>query len=342
MPVQLTWARVGFRRYQTSSLIRSPQGSSGMWSATVWEDPEGWNYQITSPDGQPFGGRPCRDKSKAFETVSEIINGQKPRVPPSGTSDDVHPDVYVGRCPQCSAIIQGTRVIKSSVMRFTRSCMCGFLLRVTARATDRIENPVSIEAIRPRTIASEFRSPSDQDVSPEPPEPPPFVLRGWERDPNGLYRKAVVLRRPIRRGPPATVNICTWVEGERWVCTVRLPDGTVINGRTHSPGEIIVFVETCIDGYRWKNRHDTVVPVPFAERLRFLRLERELSQEELAQAVGVTRSAIAAWENRTHSRPSKAKIHALSLFFKVSPEYLWGQTAERQPGAEESAAVPAQ
>ena len=59
----------------------------------------------------------------------------------------------------------------------------------------------------------------------------------------------------------------------------------------------------------------------FREKLRKLRTERGLSQQELADGVFVSRSAVAKWENGL-GLPSEASREALAAFFSVPIEEL--------------------
>ena len=58
-----------------------------------------------------------------------------------------------------------------------------------------------------------------------------------------------------------------------------------------------------------------------AERILALRKARNLSQEELAEQVGVSRQAVGKWESG-QSQPDLDKVIALSEFFGVSCDYL--------------------
>ena len=58
-----------------------------------------------------------------------------------------------------------------------------------------------------------------------------------------------------------------------------------------------------------------------AERIRELRRARGLSQEELADQVGVSRQAVSKWEG-DQSLPELDKVLALSLMFETSTVYL--------------------
>lgn len=61
----------------------------------------------------------------------------------------------------------------------------------------------------------------------------------------------------------------------------------------------------------------------FTERLKELRNEKELSQDELAKQTGLSRSAIYAWESGTRV-PAATAIIVLAKFFDVSADYLLG------------------
>ncbi len=61
----------------------------------------------------------------------------------------------------------------------------------------------------------------------------------------------------------------------------------------------------------------------FAERLKELRNEENLTIEELAKQIGVSKMAISLWE-RDKRVPSIENLVALAKFFKVSADYLCG------------------
>lgn len=60
-----------------------------------------------------------------------------------------------------------------------------------------------------------------------------------------------------------------------------------------------------------------------ADRIKFLREEKGLSQAELAKQLGITRSSVNAWELGI-SVPSTQYIVELAHIFKVSTDYLLG------------------
>ena len=69
----------------------------------------------------------------------------------------------------------------------------------------------------------------------------------------------------------------------------------------------------------------------FSQRLYELRRKAGLSQEELANLVGVTRQAVQKWESGA-SKPDLDNITALAGYFQVSLDYLIaGREAEPAP-----------
>lgn len=65
----------------------------------------------------------------------------------------------------------------------------------------------------------------------------------------------------------------------------------------------------------------------FGEKLQALRRAKGLSQEQLSEALGVTRQAVSKWELNA-SVPDVEKLLALSDFFQVSTDYLLKETIE--------------
>lgn len=59
----------------------------------------------------------------------------------------------------------------------------------------------------------------------------------------------------------------------------------------------------------------------FAERLKELRQERNLSQTALAQIIGVSQKAIDYWE-RAINEPKATYIIRLADYFDISADYL--------------------
>lgn len=61
----------------------------------------------------------------------------------------------------------------------------------------------------------------------------------------------------------------------------------------------------------------------FAERLRELRIEKNLTQDELAQATALSHGCIAMLETNKRA-PSGSTVIALAEFFEVTTDYLLG------------------
>ena len=61
----------------------------------------------------------------------------------------------------------------------------------------------------------------------------------------------------------------------------------------------------------------------FCERLKSLRLEKKISQPELAQLVGVSKGMISFWENSINE-PTISNLIKLCQIFEVSADYLLG------------------
>lgn len=69
--------------------------------------------------------------------------------------------------------------------------------------------------------------------------------------------------------------------------------------------------------------------IPFGKRLRILRDEKKLNQEDIARITGVDRSAVAKWETAT-SIPNAETLDQLATYLDVSVDYLLGRTDTRQ------------
>ena len=61
----------------------------------------------------------------------------------------------------------------------------------------------------------------------------------------------------------------------------------------------------------------------FAERLKELRQEQNVSRETLAKKINVSSSAIRHWENQIRE-PAARHIITMAQFFGVSADYLLG------------------
>ena len=66
------------------------------------------------------------------------------------------------------------------------------------------------------------------------------------------------------------------------------------------------------------------------ERLKQLRLEKNLSQKKLAESLGISQQLINNYENG-HHEPGIALLKKTALFFAVTIDYLVGLGNERQP-----------
>ncbi|MBQ4052871.1 MAG: helix-turn-helix transcriptional regulator [Clostridia bacterium] len=65
--------------------------------------------------------------------------------------------------------------------------------------------------------------------------------------------------------------------------------------------------------------------ISFRERLKELRMERNITQQELGNLVNMSKMAISHWE-KGHSEPSLSQLIILSDYFEVSVDYLIGKT----------------
>ena len=68
----------------------------------------------------------------------------------------------------------------------------------------------------------------------------------------------------------------------------------------------------------------------FSERLKRLRMEKGITQKELADRLHISRSTIAGYES-LGKEPDGEKLCALADFFGVSVDYLLGGTDSREP-----------
>lgn len=59
----------------------------------------------------------------------------------------------------------------------------------------------------------------------------------------------------------------------------------------------------------------------FAEKLKELRSQQKISQEELAKAIGVSRSTIAGYETKSRE-PDLSTLVKIATYFNVSVDYL--------------------
>jgi len=68
----------------------------------------------------------------------------------------------------------------------------------------------------------------------------------------------------------------------------------------------------------------------FANRLKSLRNQRKLSQEELAKKINTTKSTISNYENR-YSTPSNEVLRDLANILNTTTDYLLGRTDNPEP-----------
>ena len=61
----------------------------------------------------------------------------------------------------------------------------------------------------------------------------------------------------------------------------------------------------------------------FCDRLKMLRIEKKLSQPDLAKLIGVSNGMISFWENGLYE-PTATNIINIAKFFNVSTDYLLG------------------
>ena len=68
----------------------------------------------------------------------------------------------------------------------------------------------------------------------------------------------------------------------------------------------------------------------FSERLKTLRSEKELTQEQLARELGISNKSISVYEKGT-SLPSIDTLARLASYFNVTVDYLIGYSDQRNP-----------
>ena len=61
----------------------------------------------------------------------------------------------------------------------------------------------------------------------------------------------------------------------------------------------------------------------FCQRLKELRLEKELTQTDVAKVMNITYNTICFWE-KGRSSPNISELKKLAQFFNVSTDYLLG------------------
>lgn len=71
--------------------------------------------------------------------------------------------------------------------------------------------------------------------------------------------------------------------------------------------------------------------IPFrGDRLRSLREEKKLTQEELGKAINVTKVSISGYEN-SNRNPDIETLHQIADYFEVSSDYLMGRSDVKNP-----------
>ena len=65
------------------------------------------------------------------------------------------------------------------------------------------------------------------------------------------------------------------------------------------------------------------------EIIKSLRKEKKMTQEDLADYIGVQKSAVAKWETGRTKNIKRETIHALAVLFGVQPSYLLDGEGER-------------
>ena len=64
--------------------------------------------------------------------------------------------------------------------------------------------------------------------------------------------------------------------------------------------------------------------ITFKERLKELRIDNSLTQQQLGKMLNATKMAISHWESG-HSEPSISQLIILSYFFEVTIDFLVGK-----------------
>ena len=73
-----------------------------------------------------------------------------------------------------------------------------------------------------------------------------------------------------------------------------------------------------------------LLPMPIAHRLYNLRIEGNLSKEEVARRIGVTKQAVYQWENGIRI-PRTANLVALADIYLTSVDYILGRAETKLP-----------
>ncbi|QDX92022.1 XRE family transcriptional regulator [Brevibacillus laterosporus] len=73
----------------------------------------------------------------------------------------------------------------------------------------------------------------------------------------------------------------------------------------------------------------SVISMVFKKRLKELRAEKMITQEELARALDIPESTIRRLESSDQSLPRHERLEKIADFFNVSVDYLLGRTNEK-------------
>ena len=94
------------------------------------------------------------------------------------------------------------------------------------------------------------------------------------------------------------------------------------------------FVNFFIDFFHvlWQNIFEVIKMSSFSENLRYLRKRADMTQPELAQKLGISRSTISMYELGSRE-PNFETLEAIADFFNVDMNYLTGTEPEKNESA---------
>ena len=94
------------------------------------------------------------------------------------------------------------------------------------------------------------------------------------------------------------------------------------------------FVNFFIDFFHvlWQNIFEVIKMSSFSENLRYLRKRADMTQPELAQKLGISRSTISMYELGSRE-PNFETLEAIADFFNVDMNYLTGTDPEKNESA---------
>lgn len=73
----------------------------------------------------------------------------------------------------------------------------------------------------------------------------------------------------------------------------------------------------------------------FPERLKSLRNQKGVTQDEVANALGVSRATVAGYESGKKREPDYETLRKIADYFSVSTDYLLGRTDDPTPPSDE-------